>query len=63
LIAAASRLFFAHDPRHALMVNLHALAAQLGRDPAVAIASPVFQRDPLNRRAHLYLFFRRLSFG
>ncbi len=49
----------AHDPRHALVVHHHPPPAEFRRDPAVTIASPMFEGNLLDRRPHFHVFFQR----
>ena len=53
------QVVFTHQPRHTLVVHDQAAAAQLPAHPPVAVATAMFQRHFVNRRAHFHLFFRR----
>ena len=49
-----------HEPRHPLVIHHQAVPPQVGRDPPIAIPTPMGQRDLLNLRAHRHLLVQRL---
>src|SRR5437879_5523976 len=55
------QVVFPHDARHTLVIGQHSSPPQLRRNPAVTVATSMFQHDLLNGRSQFHVFFDRSS--
>ncbi len=57
----SEQVVFPHEPRHPFVVHPQAAPPEFGRNPPIAIPTPMDQRDLLNLGPHHHLFLHGLD--